>query len=88
MSQFQKFLHEIGYTPRAYTGRGMFGRECIGIVIPNAVVSAFDIGQQIQDSSSMDGYRIKGTVYSDSFGMNEILYWPSEPYTSSSDVKK
>ena len=61
-----------------YYGRAMFGRTCLGVVVPNAksqMEFVFHLGQI--SGSSMDGAGFAlPKVYTDSMGLNTIVYWP------------
>jgi hypothetical protein len=53
-------LLNAGLTPRSYSGRGMFGRECVGV--------SLDRGQELTVNA--------GTASWDQLGMGRIAYWP------------
>lgn len=72
--RFVEFLESLDYKPRAYSGRGMMGRECVGIVVPSAVIAAWRIAAELIGVDS--AYVILNPRW-DSMGRDEILYWPS-----------
>jgi hypothetical protein len=89
-SDFQEFLEDnatdCSYTVRAYSGRSMYGKECIGIDCEDAITTiaqlAFQAGQddftKFQDM--IDSMRV------DSMGRGSIVYWPREKYEAAKDV--
>lgn len=61
----QKLINAIraaGHEPTSYSGRGMYGRYCIGVSLDH-----------INDA---DGLPLKGSN-TDSLGRGIILYWPA-----------
>lgn len=70
---------------RPYSGRGMFGEECVGIVLASEgdlYELAFELGKESAcDSEVNDGkiaaaIRKVGRPLTDSMGRNIIAYWP------------
>lgn len=63
-----------------YSGRGMHGRKCIGIVCDMPLNVMCDLFSYIVDSdSSIEGYDVQcvlGTPQQDSMRMSNILYFP------------
>jgi hypothetical protein len=55
-------IEETGRKVRSYSGRGMFGRQCVGVALDR-----YDYGSDLPD----EGQR------RDSLGLGEIVYWPS-----------
>ena len=66
-------LNNADATPRKYSGRGMYGKYCVGCTAKDAA-SAFllgmGVGMNAIDFQDLDG------VCCDSMGMGVILYWP------------
>jgi hypothetical protein len=83
---FQELLEQVGYEPISYSGRGMFGKTCVGVV-------ASDIGGLVADVVSLltgsshytifdevsDAFRYMKT---DSMGRDMIVYFPRIEYQS------
>ena len=40
-------LKNIGFEPRSYSGRGMFGKCCVGVVVPSTSSALFKIGYEL-----------------------------------------
>ena len=63
-----------------YSGRGMYGRNCIGITCDNPLNTLCKLFAYIVDSDDdLDGYDVQCTLgepEQDSMGMNNILYFP------------
>lgn len=54
-------IKAAGLRPRSYSGRGMFGRHCVGV--------------SLRSISEADGLPLRGSA-TDSLGLGIILYWP------------
>lgn len=57
-------LLNAGYQPRSYSGRGMFGRECVGV--------SLDRFQELTVGARTATY--------DSLGLGRIAYWPGHSW--------
>lgn len=68
----------------AYSGRGMYGRQCIAIVVssPDEVASFLDELRLARDEDTGDLEALLGTPSSDTMGRNIIVYWPSAEVSS------
>ena len=58
------------YEIRAYSGRGMFGRTCLGIVV-NRISKLFHLGAEVGDLA----FDVE-TICVDSMGYDSIVYFP------------
>ena len=75
------FCDDYGYEYREnYSGRGMYGRNCVGIVCE---CSAIDLIMDLADyiMNNFDGYisvrdALNGQVRQDSMGIDTIVYFP------------
>lgn len=74
---FQEFLENEGYETRAYSGRGMYGRECLAITVRNPIQVAQDIGWKAARTPESD---FPQQVRTDSMGLDYVIYWPNEKY--------
>lgn len=61
-----------GEVYEGYSGRGMFGRQCYGIVCSYAMKAIEEA-----EAQGLRGARI------DSMGLHSIVYWPSVEYVRS-----
>lgn len=59
-----KKLRDNDYEPRSYSGRAMYGKECIGLSLP--------------DRHGLDNLKklVGSMPRMDSLGMGIIVYWP------------
>ncbi len=67
-------LEDAGYAPRAYSGRGMFGKRCVSI--SEVRVSAWDVAVALFTGNDLDPTDIP-EPRQDSLGLGIVLYWPS-----------
>jgi len=81
----QRAIEALGIDVRSYSGRGMFGKSCLGVEIdPGDSVTEFSLGVDVgiwlqendEDYNSRD---FKSS--SDSMGLGTIVYFPYVPYT-------
>jgi hypothetical protein len=89
----QVMIEEAGYKCRSYSGRGMFGKACLGVDLDSAhqlggLVSGLMAACLMGDPEGGDEYdamnRASDAVRHmswDSMGRGTIYYWPGVPYT-------
>lgn len=74
-----------------YSGRGMYGRECIGYTGDYPTLAALEIGSRLawhEAADAEDLYEIRealallGEPAVDSMGTRTITYWPNLAYTA------
>lgn len=100
MHKLQHICFMADIPTRKYSGRGMFGKECLGIEVDNLGSFMADIMEAIIDTSEVDGDHTQVKVYveamealadafrnmrTDSLGMGMIIYFPNIPYTKDGD---
>lgn len=84
----QQLIEDMGYETRSYSGRGMYGKECLGVLLTIArpVEEAMRIGFEIADYNSQieddleDRIPLPKTVATDSMGLDTIIYFPGVEY--------
>lgn len=76
MTIFQQLVEDAGYETRSYSGRGMYGKECLAIVVPDALTAV----QNIAHAAGEDGLTLSAPK-SDSMGLETVVYWPNQKYT-------
>ena len=60
-----------------YSGRFMYGRTCVGIVIDDRVYETIvSLCDFLHESSIECVSDMLGTIHSDSMGMSQIIYFP------------
>jgi hypothetical protein len=81
---FQEVLEEAGYEPMPYSGRGMYGKYCVGVRTGDIGHLFADILSVTKDNSSVhldevsDAFRCMRT---DSLGLDVIIYFPTVEYS-------
>lgn len=61
-----------------YSGRGMFGKTCFGVVCDNILSTLVQIVDTLRDSEDIkNAYDVLGTPKTDTFGLSYILYFPN-----------
>ena len=82
----REVIEGAGYETRGYSGRAMFGRECLGVEVPSGGLGVFiaDVMTEVIDQGDVDRpYEIAEAfrgMAQDSMGRNLIVYFPSTPY--------
>ena len=67
-------LKEIGYEPRKYSGRGMNGKECVGVEI-NGPEDLWEMATWL----GQEGIEVLAPK-TDQLGRGLIAYWPTLPW--------
>ncbi len=77
--EFYKILTERGADVRAYSGRFMFGKRCIGVSIDsNAYGLIAECVAVIEDEQErLELVKIFRNTKEDSLGLGSIIYWPN-----------
>ena len=65
-------LESAGYTWRRYSGRGMYGKECVGVTLSDDG-ELFDLGRTV---GAIEAECNPGHVRTDNMGRGIIVYWP------------
>lgn len=78
-------LDDAGFEPRKYSGRAMFGRECLSVHCDGGADAAFAICSGILGSaddldSAKDLIDALSDPSQDSMGRGAVLYWSSIPW--------
>jgi hypothetical protein len=69
-------IEDAGYTPQAYSGRGMCGRKCVGIEL-DSEDSQFKAALKIAAEYAGDLDRLlELSVKDDALGLGSIVYFP------------
>lgn len=79
---FYDFLHALGYSPRPYSGRGMYGEYCWSVDVTPAIFAAAILDYEREerldpDTRAMAIRTLRGSR-EDSMGRGVILYFPTE----------
>mgnify|MGYP003336159782 CR=1 FL=1 len=76
MTELQQFLEDNEYECRSYSGRGMYGKNCLGVVV-DAKIEMFHLAYQA-GQQQVQFYLEK--MEWDSMGHSTIFYWPGVPF--------
>lgn len=76
MDSIYKRLDNAGFDTRSYSGRSMYGKTCLGLVIKDH--SELPMLHKHLNNDEMN-------YLTDSMGLNFIIYWPSIPYEKYED---
>jgi hypothetical protein len=80
----QRELEDAGHEVRSYSGRGMYGKDCLGcdsMTLEEFVLFAFELGSHLNDDEEKEDERdlisrALARVKTDSMGMGIIIYFP------------
>ncbi len=86
MATLQQIIEDAGFDCRSYSGRGMYGKNCLGVVIGefNQFLSGiFDSVARSEDPQATadilsNAFR---SMRQDSMGYDIIVYFPYEEYS-------
>ena len=85
-SELQELLKNVNYNPQSYSGRGMYGKECLAIVTNDKekevlseifiylVRNNYDSTEIVSLVNALKEYK------SDSMGKKYVYYWPYEKF--------
>lgn len=84
MHPLQTVLTDLGYEPRAYSGRGMFGEKCLAVDLDGSAATLWAslYGPTAALSDGDDGIVAKAIRNSreDSMGHGIVVYFPGVPF--------
>ena len=81
MHILQSILTEAGYNVTSYSGRGMRGETCVGVV-GNVGRIVADVLLYIPERGELRALaKAFRAMQTDSMGTGEIVYFPSVPFT-------
>lgn len=83
LKEIKQAAEECGLTVMAYSGRGMFGRSCLGISCETSVIDVLLEMVQVRiwwdddpDDTEQFIEALKG-AQTDSLGLGQVVYWPN-----------
>ena len=92
----KEVIEMAGYKTQSYSGRGMYGKQCLGVQVDDSVFqfyanvieqAADEIVSRLDDEHDDAVYDVLEEVgkmlrrtRSDSLGLSTIIYWPSIPW--------
>ena len=79
---FPDFLRALGYSPRAYSGRSMYGGECWSVDVSPAIFAAaildYETDERLDPDTRAMAIRALRGCREDSMGRGSVLYFPTE----------
>jgi hypothetical protein len=72
----QEAIEQVGYKTCSYSGRGMYGKECLGVQVAS-ISDLYILGTKIGHLSQV------ASIYwpsIDTLGLNIVAYWPTQPF--------
>ena len=75
----KELIEDLGYTTRSYSGRCMFGRNCLGVVVSDVPRFLFEAGYSLglYNGENEDICTERPTeIRFDSMGLDSIVYFP------------
>ena len=79
-------LKDVGYDPRAYGGRGMYGKRCVAITGDD--ITVWGLAKALF-SEQFDGqFNRLSAPQQDQLGLGIVLYWPSYEWPNTGTTKK
>jgi hypothetical protein len=81
----QELIVEMGKTPHPYSGRGMMGKECLGVTVEYMPQFLFDLGNAVgvENSELYDddiNWIPCPRIEIDSMGRESVVYFPAIPF--------
>lgn len=82
-----ELIREAGHEPRGYSGRAMYGRQCVGVTTDDPFALIGDMLQALLDRGETDGElemirTLLKDTRTDSMGRSSIVYWPEVEWSS------
>jgi len=84
----QEIIENAGYECRNYSGRGMCGKYCLGVVVKNMGEFIGNIFYEIADldwAYCEEMGDLFGSMRTDNMGLDTILYFPGTAYSEEDD---
>ena len=80
--QFIEMLDDVGYAARRYSGRGMYGKQCVAVVTDdNPMIIAANLMYCQDEETQGILLRIITSARSDSMGLSTVHYFPRVEWT-------
>ncbi|MFA5186547.1 MAG: hypothetical protein WC551_08745 [Patescibacteria group bacterium] len=79
--EFIDVLENLGYEPQSYSGRGIYGRKCVGV----ATGDVFKLGPDIWSDEEAREFIECCSPATDSMGFDTIVYWPNVVWPDESE---
>lgn len=83
----KQIIEDSGHKVRSYSGRGMYGKECLGVTVGRSGIGKLvaDIIMQLADMHEDTPHSVVAEAFegmcTDSMGTGTIVYFPDTPFT-------
>jgi hypothetical protein len=82
VEKFIEVLEDAGYEPESYSGRGMYGKNCVSL---KGDVSVWDVAYSLWFNNFDDEDLDVPEPKTDSLGLGIVIYWPSYEWPKDRD---
>lgn len=79
-------FEDLGFETRSYSGRGMFGQECLAITVGDPLIAIQEIAYETgaaatrQEEDGEEEVKMPTNIKMDSMGYEYVVYWPGVPF--------
>ncbi len=76
------WLQNADYEPTSYSGRFMFGRECVAVVCDSVGAVLVDVIEEAMADGVNERHRRQalGKWSQDELGLRKVIYWPDQEW--------
>ncbi len=91
MHSLQLLIEEAGFECCSYSGRGMYGKQCLGVVLEGPHELDQLVSGVMEACAQLNAYALPlcsaamEDMCWDNMGLGTIYYWPNVPYTGEGD---
>lgn len=75
-----ELCRKAGYRPESYSGRGMYGRTCLGVTCDEPYGVIADLLRSCDAEELSDLADVVERTRTDNMGLSLVLYWPGVPF--------
>ena len=77
----QEFFEDAGIECRSYSGRAMYGRQCLGVEVDSLGELFVSVLEGVEgEDDTQDLQRAFRDMRTDSMGLGVVVYFPSVPF--------
>ncbi len=90
LERIKEIFRDCDLTPRSYSGRGMYGRNCLGVVCGNPMADLLQVVSSVAENAEdpqevADFINTLGRPSTDNMGRDAIVYFEALPWEDSPD---
>lgn len=82
----QELLEAAELKTRAYSGRYMYGKDCLGVDVDGIGTLLLAVAEFVTDDNRAEILETLRGTRSDAMGLGTIVYFPGTPYVGESDI--